>query len=79
MISNIVAVFVAAICGCLFGWGIHALRATKERSQQLKTWQANAAAAEARSLREIAQLRNELDNVRTMTVANFGADSEEVA
>jgi hypothetical protein len=77
MWGNIIAVLVAALCGSLFGWGIHSLRATKERAKQLKTWQANAAAAEARSLREIAQLRNELENVHTRTVANFGADSVE--
>jgi hypothetical protein len=77
MISNIFAVLVAALCGCLFGWGIHSLRATKERARQLKTWQANAAAAEARSLREIAHLREELENVHTRTVASFGVDSVE--
>jgi flagellar biosynthesis chaperone FliJ len=77
MFSNIIAVLVAATCGCLFGWGLHSLRATKERASQLKSWQANAAAAEARSLREIAQLREELENVHTRTVANFGANSVE--
>jgi hypothetical protein len=77
MFSNIVAVLVAATCGCLFGWGLHSLRATKERASQLKSWQANAAAAEARSLREIAQLREELENVHTRTVASFGPNSAE--
>ena len=65
MISNIVAVLIAAVCGILFGWGLHSLRATKERARQLKVWQANAAAAEARSLREIQQLREELESVHT--------------
>lgn len=77
MFSNIIAVLIAALCGSLFGWGIHSLRATKERARQLKSWQANAAAAEARSLREIAHLREELENVHTRTVASFGADSVE--
>ncbi len=77
MFSNIIAVLIAAVCGSLFGWGLHSLRATKERASQLKSWQANAAAAEARSLREIAHLREELENVHTRTVANFGADSVE--
>jgi flagellar biosynthesis chaperone FliJ len=79
MLSNIIAVVVAALCGCLFGWGIHSLRATKERASQLKSWQANAAAAEARSLREIAHLREELENVHTRTVANYGPNSVEAS
>lgn len=75
MIPNIVALLTAALCGILLGWGLHALRASKERARQLRAWQANAAAVEARSLREIAMLRAELDEVHTRTVADFGEGS----